>query len=138
MKSFVKIAVFLMASLTLSMSVSSCNGAKAYVKKAKKMEEAGMINQAAAHYYTALTKKPQNIDALVGLKRTGQIVLSRQLADFDESVLRGDRESAISSFQKADNYYNKLQAVNVSVEFPSVKRNQFESVNNDGTKAINA
>ena len=68
-----------------------------------------MINQAAAHYYTALTKKPQNIDALVGLKRTGQIVLSRQLADFDESVLRGDRESAISSFQKADNYYNKLQ-----------------------------
>ncbi|MAO46765.1 MAG: hypothetical protein CL823_06400 [Crocinitomicaceae bacterium] len=136
MKSFVKIAVFLMSSLTLSMSVSSCNGAKAYVKKGKKMEEAGIINQAAAHYYTALIKKPQNIDALVGLKRTGQIVLSRQLADFDESVLRGDRESAISSFQKADNYYNKLQAVNVSVEFPIVKRNQFESVKNAHVEEI--
>ena len=65
------------------MSISSCNGAKAYVKKAIKLEEAGMMEEAANHYMTALRKKPENLDALVGLKRTGQITLSRHLADFD-------------------------------------------------------
>ena len=34
-------------TLTVSFSMTSCNGAKSYVKKAKKMEEAGMIDQAA-------------------------------------------------------------------------------------------
>ena len=78
------------------MTFASCNGAKAYVKKARKMEEAGMNEQAAAHYMTALRKKPDNLDALTGLKRTGQIVLAQHFATFDEALIRNEREAAIA------------------------------------------
>ena len=118
------------------MSFSSCNGAKAYVKKARKMEAAGMMEQAAAHYMTALRKKPENIDAITGMKRTGQIVLQQHFADFDEAVLKNERENAISSFQKADKYYEVVKSVGVTLVFPSQKRTMFESVKNAHVQEI--
>ena len=75
MKTLIRISLFLLLGLGITMTFASCNGAKSYVKKARKMEEAGMNEHAAAHYMTALRKKPDNLDALTGLKRTGQIVL---------------------------------------------------------------
>ena len=42
---------------------------------------------------TALRKRPDNLDALTGLKRTGQIVLAKYFATFDEAVLRNERSS---------------------------------------------
>lgn len=123
-------------ALSVSFSMTSCNGAKSYVKKAKKMEEAGMIDQAATHFFTALRKKPDNLDALTGMKRTGQIVLSKHLADFDEAVLRNDREAAISSFQKAEAYEKKIASVNVTLVFPQAKRDQFVAVKNAHVEEI--
>ena len=69
---------FLTACLTVAM-FSGCNGSKAFVKRAAKMEEAGMTPQAANLYYTAVIKKPTNVDAMVGLKRTGQITCPTHL-----------------------------------------------------------
>ena len=84
------------------MTFTSCNGAKAYVKKARKMEEAGMNEQAAAHYMTALRKKPDNLDALTGLKRTGQIVLAKHFVTFDEAVIRNKRDCLLYTSDAAD------------------------------------
>ena len=125
-----------MLGLGLTMSFSSCNGAKSYVKKAKKMEEAGMMEQAAAHYMTALRKKPSNLDAITGLKRTGQIVLQKHFADFDEAVIRNDRKTAISSFQEADKYFEQVKSLGVTLIFPAEKRTMFESVKNAHVQEI--
>ena len=114
MKSILRICSCVLLGLALSMSISSCNGAKAYVKKAIKLEESGMMEEAASHYMTALRKKPENLDALVGLKRTGQITLSRYIADFDSAVFLGDRESAIDSFHKAEEYNEWLEELNAT------------------------
>ena len=130
MNRILKITLCFALGLFLSMSITSCNGAKAYVKKAYKLEEAGMHEQAAVHYMTALGKKPDNVDAHIGLKRTGQIVLSRHLADFDEAVMRNDRESAIRSFKKADSYNNTVANYGVTLAFPAEKRTQYEGVKN--------
>ena len=73
---------------------SGCNGSKAFVKRAAKMEEAGMTAQAANLYYTAVIKKPTNVDAMVGLKRTGQIVLAQHISSFDQAVMNHQREGA--------------------------------------------
>ena len=125
-----------MLGLGLTMSFSSCNGAKSYVKKAKKMEEVGMMEQAAAHYMTALRKKPSNLDAITGLKRTGQIVLQKHFADFDEAVIRNDRETAISSFKEADKYFEQVKSLGVTLIFPAEKRTMFESVKNAHVQEI--
>ena len=136
MKTIIRLTICLMLGLGLTISISSCNGAKAYVKKAKKMEAAGMMEQAAAHYMTALRKKPENLDAITGLKRTGQIVLQQHFADFDEALIRNDRESAINAFQKAEKYFDQVKSVGVTLEFPDAKRAMFESVKNAHVQEI--
>lgn len=136
MSRLINILFFSALAFTVSFSMTSCNGAKSYVKKAKKMEEAGMIDQAANHFFTALRKKPDNLDALTGMKRTGQIVLSKHLADFDEAVLKNERESAIASFQKAEQYEKKIASVGVTLNFPQAKRDQFVAVKNAHVEEI--
>ena len=113
MKKIISLITFLFIGITLSLGLSSCNGAKAYTKKGAKMEAAGMIDQASDYYFTALQKKPGHLDAMTGLKRTGQRVLSRHLVAFDEALTRNDRESAIAAFQKADEYNQKAAAFGV-------------------------
>ena len=53
-------------------AMSSCSGSKAFVKRGMKMEEVGMMQQAANFYYTAVTKDAYNTDALAGLQRAGR------------------------------------------------------------------
>jgi len=116
--------------LLFGLGLSSCNGAKAYTKKGAKMESAGMIDQAADCYFTALQKKPAYIDALIGLKRTGQQVLSRILVTFDQALLLNDRQSAIEAFKKAEGYNKKAAAFGVTLLFPDSKRAVYENVKN--------
>lgn len=135
-KTISRICSCVLLGLGLSMSISSCNGAKAYVKKAIKLEEAGMMEEAASHYMTALRKKSENLDALVGLKRTGQITLSRHLSDFDAAVFLGDRESAIDSFHKAEEYNEEVTGLGVTLVFPQEKHNQYQTVKNAHVEEI--
>ena len=117
-------------------SLNSCKGAKAYVKRGAKMEAAGMIDQAADFYSTALKKKPANLDALSGLNRTGQIILSRHLATFEEAVLRNDKEAAIVNFKNAESFYDKVHKFGVTLNFPASKKAQYEAVKNDHVKDL--
>ena len=112
------------------LTLPSCNGSKAFVKRAGKMEEAGMMPQAANLYYTAVVKKPSNIDAMVGLKRTGQVVLAQHISKFDEAVAYSQRENALGAWHDAEAWDAKLEAVGVSLAFPEAKRATYETVKN--------
>ena len=109
---------------------SGCNGSKAFVKRAAKMEEAGMTAQAANLYYTAVIKKPTNVDAMVGLKRTGQIVLAQHISAFDQAVMNHQREGALDAWHEAEAWDQKLEAVEVDLAFPEAKRATYETVKN--------
>ena len=123
------ICILTLASVVLMLGLG-CTGSKAFVKRGQKMEEAGLMDQAANLYYTAVVKKPSNIDAMSGLKRTGQIVLSQHIAQFDESVAYGSRESALDAWHRAEAWDGKLGAVGVQLAFPEAKRATYESVKN--------
>ncbi|PCJ80164.1 MAG: hypothetical protein COA49_09275 [Bacteroidetes bacterium] len=127
-----KLSVFtvIISIFMLSLSISGCNGAKAYAKRGAQMEAAGMIDQAADNYFTALKKKPYNIDAMTGLKRTAQIILARHLVAFDESLMRNDKESAIMNFKKAERFYKKVEDAGVVIAFPEAKRDLYNNVKN--------
>lgn len=136
MKNIISPFIIVLTAITLCASLNSCKGAKSYVKRAAKMEAAGMIDQAADFYSTALKKKPANLDALSGLNRTGQIILSRHLALFEEATLRSDKESAIRNFKNAESFYDKVNAFGVTLNFPDSKRAQYESVKNDHVQEL--
>ena len=120
---------FLTACLFV-LSFSGCNGSKAFVKRAAKMEEAGMTSQAANLYYTAVIKKPSNVDAMLGLKRTGQIVLAQHISSFDQAVMNHQREGALDAWHEAEAWDTKLEAVGVNLAFPDAKRALYETVKN--------
>lgn len=122
---------FAIAIAGLAMNLTGCNGSKAFVKRAAKMEEAGMMIQAANMYYTAVVKKPSNIDAMVGLQRTGQIVLAQHMLTFDQAVMESQRESALKAWDTAVNWDQKLEAVGVDLTFPEAKRSVYESVKDE-------
>ena len=136
MKKFISPFIIVLTAITLCASLNSCKGAKSYVKRGAKMEAAGMIDQAADFYFTALKKKPANLDALSGLNRTGQIILSRHLALFEEAILRSEKESAIRNFKNAESFYDKVYALGVSLNFPDSKKAQYEAVKNDHVKDL--
>ena len=89
-----------------------------------------MTSQAANLYYTALVKKPTNIDAMVGLKRTGQVVLAQHISAFDQAVMNHQREGALDAWHDAEAWDSKLDAVGIDLAFPEGKRATYETVKN--------
>jgi tetratricopeptide (TPR) repeat protein len=117
-------------------AMSSCSGSKAFVKRGMKMEEVGMMQQAANFYYTAVTKDAYNTDALAGLQRAGQWVLNDHLARFDEARLAGNRGTAVSAFERAKAYQNKLERLGIGLLILSETEAAYNRVKNDHLEEV--
>ena len=86
--------------------------------------------QAANLHYTAVMKKPTNIEAVVGLQRSRQVVLGQHIAEFDEAVAYNNRQIALSAWDKAVAWDKKLSAVGDGFGLPEAKRAIYEGVKN--------
>ncbi len=62
--------------------IEGCSGSKSFSKKARKLQEAGLTNEAADFYYQSLLRNPQNIDAKIGLKQTGGSIVTSKLNEY--------------------------------------------------------
>ncbi len=91
---------------------------KRYVKKAMELENSGLYSSAADQYYNSLTKNINNIDAQIGLQRTGQLVLDDYIDKFKSQYQNGTAKEAVYAFKNAENYYQKLQKVGMNLIFP--------------------
>ncbi len=135
-----KITCFSTWTIVLTTSVliamSSCSGSKAFVKRGMKMEEVGMMQQAANFYYTAVTKDAYNADALAGLQRAGQWVLNDHLARFDEARLAGNRGTAVSAFERAKAYQNKVERLGIGLLILSETEAAYNRVKNDHLEEV--
>jgi len=101
-----------------------------------KMEEVGMMQQAANFYYTAVTKDAYNADALAGLQRAGQWVLNDHLARFDEARLAGNRGTAVSAFERAKAYQNKVERLGIGLLILSETEAAYNRVKNDHLEEV--
>lgn len=107
----------------------SCASSR-YTKKATKLETMGQYTEAANLYYNALINKRTNQDAYTGLKRTGQMTLSKKLSAFNLAYNANKKEEAIKLYQEAENYYKKLSAVDVNLNFPSYYTDYYNEIKN--------
>ena len=117
-------------------AMAGCSGSKAFVKRGMKMEEVGMMQQAANFYYTAVTKDAHNTDALAGMQRAGQWVLNDYLARFDEARLAGNRATAVSAFEKAKAYQNKVERLGIGLLILSETEAAYNRVKNDHLEEV--
>lgn len=93
----------------------SCQNSKHFTKLGAKQEAAGLTSEAANSYFVALQKKRNNIDAQIGMKKNGQLVLNNMLNEFAKQKNFGTNRSAVDAYHAARDYYNRVQAVGVQL-----------------------
>ncbi|HAN17550.1 MAG: hypothetical protein A2X13_03040 [Bacteroidetes bacterium GWC2_33_15] len=116
--------------LSVILLIAGC-ASKRYTKKAAKFEEAGLYEDAAAYYYEAVRKKDSNVDAKLGLRKTGQQTLDKKLSEFNIAYKQADYKKAVYNYIDAENYFNKIKAVNVELNFPEYYKEYYEESKND-------
>ena len=118
----------LAAVVLLAACATGCHTSRSAAKHGAKAEEAGMFHVAAEHYLEAVTRKSTNFEAMKGLQRTGQWVLTTMVQDFDNLVLANQPERALASWHSAEQYKETLEATGVRLQFPEAKRQVYESI----------
>lgn len=109
-------------------AVQSCNNSKHYVKLGQKQEAAGLNKEASESYYTALVKKRANVDAQIGLKKTGQFVLNNMLSDFSQKSSFGNKKEAVYLFLSSKEYQNKIKGIGIELQVPDFYTSDFEKI----------
>tara|TARA_R110002050_G_scaffold300722_2_gene471907 strand:+ start:49978 stop:51381 length:1404 start_codon:yes stop_codon:yes gene_type:complete len=104
------ISVFILAG-------AGCTGSKSYSNKAKKLQAAGMNDEAANFFLQALQRNPKNVDAKIGLNQTGQIQIEKTLTSFYKAYSVSNYKEAVYKYQEALNY-KRQYGYFVSVEIP--------------------
>jgi curli biogenesis system outer membrane secretion channel CsgG len=94
---------------------SACQSSKHFTKLGTKQEQAGLIHEAANSYYTALYKNRTNLDAQIGMKKTGQLVLNEMLNNFAKERNFGTNKSAVYAYHPARDYRDKIQGVGITL-----------------------
>lgn len=126
MKKIITISAIL---LSLAFVFGSC-ASKRYTKKAAKLEAIGQNAEAAELYYQAVVAKKTNVEAISGLKRTGQITFNEKLGKFNQAYNNQNNKEAVYLYEDAKNYYDKVGGVGVNLNFPSFYKEYYEEVKN--------
>ncbi|SMO64996.1 hypothetical protein SAMN06265379_10477 [Saccharicrinis carchari] len=117
----------ILLAMSLIFMLAGC-ASKRYVKKAGLLENSGLYADAADNYFASLQKNINNIDAKLGLQRTGQLVLDDKMEIFKTQYQNGNPKEAVYAFRAADAYYNKLQGVGVKLIFPDEQHAYYKEV----------
>lgn len=110
--------------------LASCQGSKHFTKLAAKQEAAGLVHEAAGSYYTAVQKKRSNVDAQIGLKKNGQLVLNEMLNEFAKEKNFGSNKKAVYSFHAARDYRDRVQGVGVKLQLSDFYEADYQTCKN--------
>jgi hypothetical protein len=118
------IIIWLASIFFLSALISGC-ASKRYTKKADKFEEAGLYKDAAEYYYEAARKKDSNVDAKLGLRKNGQLVLEDKLDEFNRAYQQANYKEAVYKYRDAEDYYYRVKSAGVSLDFPEINKTHY-------------
>ncbi|MDA3867399.1 MAG: hypothetical protein PF489_11720 [Salinivirgaceae bacterium] len=104
--------------------------ANRYAKRATKFEDAGLYKDAAEMYYQSVSRNQNKVDPKLGLQRTGQMVLNDMLNDFNKQYENSNTQDAVYHFIEAKDYFDKLEAVNITLIFPDKYNTKYTEVKN--------
>lgn len=120
------------AAIVVMLVAGSCSGSKSFSKKATKLDAGGMYAEAAEMYLQSALRNVKNVDAKIGLKKTGQMLLNDKLSSFFKAFNMGDdREAAVNAFLSAKDYQDRVQRAGVNIEIPDSYLADFKQVKNE-------
>ncbi len=116
-------------ALTVAAIAVSCTGSKSLAKKGEKLDENGLYAEAADMYLQSLMRNTRNVDAKIGLKKTGQLLLNDKLSAFFKAFSMGDsKEAAVNAYLSAKNYADRVGQYGVVLDIPSNYATDFNEV----------
>ena len=110
---------FLGLSILMALGTAGCTGSKSLAKKGAQLEQAGLYDNAAMYYYNSLLRNTNNVDARIGLSRTGQRVGNDKLAAFSKAGTLENPKEAVYAYRDMEAYRTKLSKVGINTEVPS-------------------
>lgn len=117
------------ALLCFGFALAACTGSKSLSKKAGKLDSGGMYAEAAEMYLQSAVRNAKNIDAKIGLKKTGQMVLNDKLSTFFKAFGVGDdKEAAVNAYLDAKHYQDRVQRAGVTLDIPDSYASDFKQV----------
>ncbi|MGM0549551.1 MAG: hypothetical protein ACQESW_00585 [Bacteroidota bacterium] len=117
--------------LAIIAGITAGCASKRYAKKAAEFEEAGLYKDAANYYYESVKRKDTRVEAKLGLRKNGQLVLEEKLSDFTEAYKKGENKQAVYKYLEAEKYYNKVKAVGVELSFPEHHKAYYQEVKDE-------
>ncbi len=111
--------------ITALLTLAACTGSKSYYKKGLRLDEAGMVDEAAKFYLISLEKNAGNVDAKIALKKAGQRVLDDMWADFYTAYTAGEYKKTVYNFHKAKSYFDKITKY-LKMEMPDNYQEYYE------------
>lgn len=110
--------IYQVFAVILIVTLTACNGSKSLSKQGLKLDQAGMYEEAAALHYDALKKNRNNVEARIGLKKNGQIVLDKKLSNFYKAYNLSYSKDAIVAYKDAELYLNNVRNLGVNLDWP--------------------
>ncbi|MBX2972639.1 MAG: hypothetical protein KF797_06015, partial [Flavobacteriales bacterium] len=119
----------ILVALFIAAFLGACSGSKSFSKKGEKLEAAGMYAEAADMFLQAAQRSPKNVEAKIGLKKTGQMLLNDKLSTFFKQVaMGGERGAAVATYLDAKAYVERVGYTGVVLEIPDHYKADFEKV----------
>lgn len=115
--------------LAAALIIAGCSGSKSFAKKGAKLDEAGLYAEAAGMFEQSAQRNQKNVDAKIGLKRTGQMLLNDKLSAFFKGMAMGTAKGdAVAAYLDAKAYQDRIARLGVVLEIPDHYRTDFERV----------
>lgn len=115
--------------MAFAITLVGCTGSKSFAKKGAKLDEAGLYAEAAGMYEQAAQRNQKNVDAKIGLKKTGQRVLDEKLGSFFKAMAVGSAKGeAVATYLDAKAYQERIGRLGVVLEIPDHYKADFEQV----------
>jgi len=111
----------------ISVFLISCTGTKKMTKKATTLEQSGMYQEASQYYLSALQRKSTNVDAAMGLKRTGQMVMDDYLADYFKVHNLNKAKDAVYTHKKASSWKASCAVYKVVLDIPDYYQDYYDA-----------
>lgn len=128
--------LFIVPFVLLALFILSSCASQRYSKKAAKFEAAGLYEDAADYYYEAVKKKSGNIDAKLGLRKTGQQTLDKKLKAVKDAYQQSDFEDVVYYYIAAEKYDDKIDRVGVDLTFPEIYHAYYDEAKQDFLNAL--
>ncbi len=116
----------ILLSLSFCLLFLGCNGPKSLTKKGDKFSQAGIHEDAISYYEKALDKKPDHVEALIGLKNSSREVFNQYTSKFFKAYSTGDYKTAVYTYRDLDKFVARANLYKANISIPQQYQDDYK------------